>query len=173
MNSRENLKLSGKVKIVLTGEDGNIKDTREIKNLVVQNGLRWITESMAKTTVNSPAAMTHMAVGNSTTAAGDTDSALLGTSTMRKGLTSTQTNIVPSGGNLDGKGNIIYTATFASTDNFSGVTGTQTSAITEAGIFNDATTGTMLCRTTFPVVNKGTSDTMTVTWTITLDAVTS
>jgi hypothetical protein len=43
--------------------------------------------------------------------------------------------------------------------------------VTEAGIFNALTGGDMLCRTVFPVVNKGADDTMSVTWTVTLNAV--
>ena len=48
--------------------------------------------------------------------------------------------------------------------------GDATGAVTEAGIFNAASSGTMLCRTKFNVVNKAADDTMTVTWTITLSA---
>ena len=54
----------------------------------------------------------------------------------------------------------IYTSSFEGGD--------ATGAVTEAGIFNAATSGTMLCRTTFDVINKGASDTMSVTWTITV-----
>lgn len=63
--------------------------------------------------------------------------------------------------------------------------GVGTGAIVEAGIFNDSTPsateadnagsyasaitgGTMLCRTTFAVVNKGADDTMSITWTVTI-----
>ena len=53
-----------------------------------------------------------------------------------------------------------YVATFAA--------GTGTGAITEAGIFNDAVTGTMLCRTVFAVINKGSLDTLTITWKVTV-----
>ena len=45
-----------------------------------------------------------------------------------------------------------------------------TGAVTEAGIFNAASGGTMLCRTVFSVVNKGADDSLSVTWTITLTA---
>ena len=41
-------------------------------------------------------------------------------------------------------------------------------AIKEAGIFNAATGGTMLARTTFAVINKGTDDTVSISWTITV-----
>jgi len=44
-------------------------------------------------------------------------------------------------------------------------------AITEAGIFNAASSGDMLCRTVFAVLNKAAADSMVITWTITLSAV--
>ena len=46
--------------------------------------------------------------------------------------------------------------------------GTGTGAVTEAGILNASSSGTLLCRTEFSVVNKGSSDSMTVTWTVTV-----
>jgi len=161
MNSQESLKLAGKLNIVVTGEDGTVKDNRTVDNLVVQAGLRWITESMAKTT-NSPAAMTHMGIGDSQQAAADGDTDLIGTNKFRKAFT---TATVANSSPATGRGNIVYVCQFGTADNITG------GAITEAGIFNAASAGTMLCRTVFPVVNKGANDTMTITWTITLDAV--
>ena len=49
-----------------------------------------------------------------------------------------------------------------------GCAGEGTGALTEAGIFNASSSGTMLCRTEFSVVNKGASDSMTITWTVTV-----
>lgn len=46
--------------------------------------------------------------------------------------------------------------------------GVGTAAITEAGIFNAASAGTMLARTAFPVINKGALDTLTLTWKVTV-----
>ena len=46
--------------------------------------------------------------------------------------------------------------------------GTGTGAITEAGIFNASTNGTMLCRTVFPVVTKQAGDTIAITWKVTV-----
>ena len=43
-----------------------------------------------------------------------------------------------------------------------------TGAVTEAGIFNASSGGTMLCRTVFAVVNKGADDGMSITWQITV-----
>jgi hypothetical protein len=57
---------------------------------------------------------------------------------------------------------VVYVSSFEAGD--------ATGAVTEAGIFNAATSGDMLCRTVFAVVNKSADDTMAVTWTITLSA---
>jgi hypothetical protein len=47
--------------------------------------------------------------------------------------------------------------------------GTGTGAVTEAGIFNNATSGgTMLSRVVFSAVNKSAADTLTINWTITV-----
>jgi len=93
--------------------------------------------------------MTHMAVGTSSTAptAGDT---ALGGEVGRVALASST-----SASNV-----VTYTATFPA--------GTGTGALVEAGIFNAGASGTMLCRTTFSVVNKGAADAMSITWTITV-----
>ena len=42
------------------------------------------------------------------------------------------------------------------------------SAIAEAGIFNASSVGTMLARATFTAINKGASDTLKITWTVTV-----
>jgi hypothetical protein len=152
MNSHENLGLSGRLTIVLKDAKGNVKESREIKNLVVNSGLAYITSRMLGTATN---VMSHMALGSGTTAAsaGDTDlGSLLGS---RKALDSS----TQSGANNE---SIIYVATFDP--------GEGTGAVTEAGIFNAASSGVMLCRTVFPVVNKQAADTLQITWTVTLSA---
>lgn len=153
MNTNENLKLSGRLNIELRGPDGQIKDTREVDNLVVNAGLAFIASRM---TGASAAVMSHMALGSSSTAAaaGQTDvQSILGS---RKALSST--TIVGANSNQ-----VQYVAAFNA--------GEATGAVVEAGIFNAASAGTMLCRTTFAVVNKDAGDTMTVTWTVTISAV--
>lgn len=153
MNTNENLKLTGRLNIELRGPDGQIKDTREVDNLVVNTGLAFIASRMVGT---SAAVMSHMALGSSSTAAaaGQTDvQSILGS---RKALSST--TIVGANSNQ-----VQYVAAFTA--------GEATGAVVEAGIFNAASAGTMLCRTTFAVVNKDANDTMTVTWTVTISAV--
>lgn len=146
---KEALKLRGDLGIVLRDKDGNIKEQREEKNLVVSAGLNFICDRMEGT---SEAVMSHMAVGSGTTAAaaGDTDlESILGS---REALDSTTVS----------GSTITYVSSFEANEG--------TGAITEAGIFNASTAGTMLCRTVFSVVNKAADDTLQITWTITLSA---
>ena len=144
----ETLKATGKVFVTVTGANGEVKQQFEVPNLVVTTGKNHIAAKIAATT-NSPAAMTHMAIGTGSTApaAGDTT---LGTETGRVSLS----------GSVVSTNTITYTATFPA--------GTGSGAITEAGIFNASTAGTMLCRTTFPTVNKQAGDSIAVTWVVTV-----
>ena len=148
----ENLKLSGQLKIVLKDKAGNIKDQREVKNLVVNAGLAYIASRMVGT---SKSVMSHMALGSGTTAAAAGQTDLVSILGSREALDSTTIS-----GTNDEK--VVYVSSFEAGD--------ATGAVTEAGIFNAASGDDMLCRTVFSVVNKAADDTMSVTWTITLSA---
>ena len=142
------IKATGRLSVVLKDSSGQVKDSRDINNLVVTSGLGYIASRMKDTTEG---AMSYMAIGSGTTAAAAGDTAL-GTELDRNALTSTTVT-----GNQ-----IEYVASWAAGDG--------TGAVTEAGIFNDVTAGTMLARTVFDVVNKAANDTLSITWTITLSA---
>lgn len=146
MNTQENLKATGSLRVIITGADGKVKEEREFKNLVVTVGKNFVASRMVGTA--SPV-MSHMAIGSSSTAAAAGDTTLggeLGRVALASG--SALNNVVT------------YTATFPA--------GTGTGAVVEAGIFNAASAGTLLCRTVFSVVNKGADDAMSVTWTVTI-----
>jgi hypothetical protein len=145
----DQIKLMGNLDIIVKSGDGQVKEQRSEKNLVVTAGLGFIASRMKDATAD---AMTHMAVGSGSTAAaaGDTDlGSILGS---REALDSSTVS----------GATITYISSFEAGDG--------TGAITEAGIFNAASSGTMLCRTVFSTVNKASDDTMTITWTITLSA---
>ena len=143
---KDKIKTIGSLDVVLTDEDGKIKEKFTVPNLVVQTGRNYIAHRM---TGAGNTTMSHMGIGTDNTAAalGDTT---LGTETARVSLTSAtnDANVVT------------YVATF------NPGTPATANAITEAAIFNAASSGEMLCRTVFDVVNKGTSDTLSLTWTI-------
>ena len=151
---KDKLKLTGEVNIVVTDKNGKTIDTRTIPNLVVKTGRDFIVSRMIGT---SKAVMSHMSIGtsNTTPVANNTT---LGTEVARSTLSS---STVGTGGN---ENVVTYVASFGPNEPVANA------AIAESGIFNDGTTGDMLCRTTFPVVNKGTDDTLTISWAITINA---
>lgn len=147
MQAKEQLNIKGRLKIhVWDVETLETKQYLEVDNLVVDVGLDYIASRMKDATAT---AMSHMAAGSdgTTPAAGNT---ALGSELGRVALTSTTvtSNVVE------------YIATFGA--------GTATGAIEEAGILNAGSGGTMLCRTTFAVVNKGAADAMSITWEVTV-----
>ena len=145
----DNLKLSGQLNIVLRDKNGNVKEERTEKNLVVTSGLGYIASRMKDA---SATAMTHMALGSGTTNALAAQTDLVTLLGAREALDSTTVTANA----------VAYVSSFEAGD--------ATGAVTEAGIFNASTGGTMLCRVKFDVVNKAADDTMTVTWTITVSA---
>lgn len=140
--------ITGHVLVELRGPDGELKDTREVDNLIVTTGRDAIIERLDSTPATSQP--THMAIGTGATApaAGNT---ALGAEIDRNALTSS----TASGGVLTMVGN------WAAGD------GTN-AAITEAGVLNASSTGTLYSRATFTAINKGASDTLQITWTYTL-----
>lgn len=146
MNTNENLKASGSLRVTVTGADGKVKEEHDFKNLVVTVGKNFVASRMVGTAAN---VMSHMAIGSSSTAASAGDTAL-GAELGRVALASGSATAAV----------VTYTATFPA--------GTGTGAVVEAGIFNASSAGTMLCRTVFSVVNKGADDAMSVTWTVTI-----
>ena len=139
------LDAKGRLTLELFDEFGNLKETQEIKNVVVNNGLNYIASRMKDATAT---AMSHMAIGSDNTAAAAGNTAL-GTELGRVALTSTVTS-----------NSVAYVGDFPA--------GTGTGAVVEAGILNAGSGGTLLCRTVFSVVNKAAADTLKITWTVTV-----
>jgi hypothetical protein len=150
---KEKLKATGKVTFKLFDKDGKLKQEKTINNLVVTAGLNWIAARMKET--GRPDQMSHMQIGNSSTIASVGQTVLVGPLTPRQALT-------VAGGTVSGS-IVTYSATFPG-----GGTGIN-GAITEAGIFNALTGGTMLCRTTFDVINKTADDSLGVSWEVTIN----
>ena len=140
------LNAKGRLTIEQFDKDGNLIHTDKTTNVVVSDGLDYITSRMKDATAT---AMSHMAVGSDNTAAASGDTAL-GTELGRVALTSTTVS----------SNTITYVGDFPA--------GTGTGAVVEAGVLNAASSGTLLCRTVFSVVNKAAADTLKITWTLTV-----
>lgn len=148
---RDSIKATGALEITLYDVNRNVKQQLSVPNLVVTVGKNVIADRLIDT---STSVMSHMAVGT------DNGTILpLAASNIELG---DQLDARVPLTNITRSNNVItYTAEF--TD------GVSTGAITEAGIFNASTTGDMLCRTTFPVINKEASDFLTINWNVTIN----
>ena len=138
---QDTFKMKGHLAIAINNEV-----VKEVPNLVVTAGKNYVASRMKDGTAN---AMSHMAIGTGSSAAAAANTAL-GSEADRNSLTSTTVSA----------GTVTYVATFDA--------GEGTGAITEAGLLNASSGGTMLCRTVFAVVNKGAQDSMTITWSVTV-----
>ncbi|MDB2618464.1 hypothetical protein N9X96_00245 [bacterium] len=143
---QDDLKLKGRLDIVVTSQDGVVKQEQSVDNLVVTTGKSFVASRMAG---SSASVMSHMAIGTDNTAATASDTGL-GSESARVALTSTTVN----------NNDVVYVA------NFTAGTPSSAAVITEAGIFNASSSGTMLCHTVFGSISKGTSDSLTITWTV-------
>jgi hypothetical protein len=146
----DNVNTIGTLEIIVTDADGKVKDSRLLKNLIVSSGKALFASRLIGV---ASSVASHIAVGTNNTAEAIAQTAL-SAELARVALAST-TNVTTNVANDA----VQYVATFGA--------GTGTGALVEAGIFNAASAGTMVSRVVFPVVNKGASDTMTITWKIT------
>ena len=140
----DDLQLTGALQISLNNEI-----VHQCDNLVVTAGKNWVAGRFKDGSI--PDEMSHMAIGSAATAAAAGNTALA-TELNRIALTT-------DGGTVS-TNTVQYDASWTSA--------AAAYAIKEAGIFNAATGGTMLARTTFAVINKGTDDTVSISWTITV-----
>jgi hypothetical protein len=147
---KDKFKLTGRVVIRINGEI-----VRDIKNLVVTAGHDWIASRMGGA---GDAVMSHMAIGDGSTAAVIADTVL--DNEIYRAALNTAGGVV-----LDNT--ITFELTLAA--DVPDVTAPATTTIKEAGIFNHATVGDMLARTVFSTVEKAETDTMTISWTITVE----
>lgn len=141
----ETFRIRGDLDIKLFNAKGELKQEEKIHNAVKTAGLYGLLDqALASPTL---AKVGWMAIGTGTPAA-----TLLGAEIDRNALTSkTRSNAV-----------LTMVANWAAGDG--------TGAITEAGLFDVATANTvnMWCSSSFTAINKGASDTLQITWTLTI-----
>lgn len=138
--------LKGEFEVFLYDSKGELKAYRHVKNLTVNAGFRAVCDMMGAGGVEP---FKYCAIGTATSAPDASDTGLGGeTARVEGGYTRTADTVWKND------------ATFGA--------GVGTGAITESGLFNASSDGTMLCRQTFGVINKGESDTLVVTWEYTL-----
>jgi len=149
----DDLEITGALQISLNDEI-----VHQCDNLVVTAGKNWVA-SRFKDSVGGgftqKAEMSHMALGTANTAAA------VGNTTLAAEITASRIALTTDGGTVS-NATVQYDATWTSAHG--------AYAIQEAGIFNNGTSGSgdMLARTVFAIINKGTDDTVSISWTITV-----
>jgi hypothetical protein len=143
--------MKGEIGIEVRGSDGALKEVRHIKNLIVDVGKAAMASRLNG--AGAEAAYTYIAIGTGTTAAGADDTALGAEITTGGGArgSATCTRVTTTVTNDTAQDLLLYTFTAAF-------------AVTETGLFNLASAGTMLARQVFSAVNVVSGDTLTVTW---------
>jgi len=147
--------LAGKIKIELRNEKGELIKFIEKKNTFMAAGDAHVADQLDASP--DEAAMGWMAIGTSSTAKTTGDTTLnseLDRNALDAGYPEQQT-----GGDDN---DVVYKGSWAAADG--------TGAITEAGILNSSSGGSMLAGATFSTINKGAADTLTITWTVTCGA---
>ena len=140
----EEIGIKGKLKIQLI-RDGKVIQEEKVNNIIVTTGKALVATLVS----GSGTSFSHMAIGtdNTTEVVGDSSlTAEVGRVTLTSKAVSTNV--------------ISYIGDFPA--------GTGTGTITEAGILNASSSGTMLNRATFSSVNKTASDALKITWDVTL-----
>ena len=149
--------LKGHIKIELFDENGKLKEIIEKDNTFMATGDAHVADQLDVSP--SEAVMGYMSVGTGGTAF-TTSSTTLNSELDRNALDGSYPEQQAAGADND----VVYKASWAAGDG--------TGALTEAGIFNSSVSdaGSMLAASTFSVINKGASDTLTITWTVTVGA---
>jgi len=120
---------------------------RESKNLIVNAGLNLVRD-LVSNLATVPDVPSHLGIGTGSTAAAAADTALESETGSRISATVTE----PAN----------YQIKYAGTS----AAGSHAVGWTEVGIFNASSSGTMLCRVVFAVLNKGAADSFTIEYTI-------
>jgi len=151
MSVSENIKLKGELELIVFDKDGKVKDKRVLKNIIVNAGKAAVA-GLINGVVTTP--FKYIAIGTGTTTPAATDTALA--SETHRALADTVDRVTTNVTN--------DTARLIKT--FSGYSGSE--AITESGVFDSATGGTMLCRQTFAAlnINWAGGDSLQITWKI-------
>lgn len=145
---KDTLKVTGHINFKLYDANGSLKDERDINNLVVTAGKNYLAAWLA-TATQSDYFMKYVGLGEGVTAAQATDTDLETPLASRViGAITSSTNVLQN------------IASFGP--------GVNTGAITEAGLFSAASSGTLFARQVFGVITKSAGDTLQVTWQITI-----
>lgn len=140
------MKLKGIVNVRVVDKNGKLKEEKEFRNLIVNAGKQDIIQLLNGNT----STYNYIAIGTGTTAASSSDSAMETEVDRQAGTVTTQTTTFTNDTHQ-------VVASFSFSASY---------AITEYGMFNASTGGTMLSHIIDTATNVSSGDSMQVTWKI-------
>jgi len=152
----ETMSVRGFVDVLVYDEFGNLKEERHYDNGITNVGFELIADRIADHSGFTGNNANYIALGTGSTAFAVTQTALVTELSGGSYARQQDTDAAYTAGTKS----FAISATFAA--------GVATGALTESGLFDASTTGNMMARQTFSTINVGASDSITVTWTITL-----
>ena len=143
--------LRGIYEVGLYGPNDELQDYRRVENTVVTGGRAWVlsrimSQAPDTNTINA------IGIGTSVTAGGASDSALVSEPKRLQVVT------FITGGLTNAPPSWQAQVTFATSD--------ANTTLGEAGMFNSTSAGTMLSRVTFATINKASTNTLAISYTI-------
>jgi hypothetical protein len=149
----DSLKVTGHITLKLKDSSGNIKDIREVDNLVVNGGLEHVADQLCASPAQ--AKITKMGVGTGTT---DVSGGQIALTTEHGDGKQLLDSTYPKLHDTDLE-KVVYRCTYAAGD--------MTGSITEAGLFTGDVAPVMFARQKFDPITKGSNDILEITWTVT------
>lgn len=144
--------MRGFLEIILGDLEGNIVERREVNNTIVTAGRRWVLQQIASSEHVTAQSISYMAIGTGTTAPATSDTAL-SSETSRKAIgTFTTTNLTSNPPSWRAE--------------VSWATNEGNTTLGEVALINSSASGTVLGRATFSTINKTTSNTLTISYTV-------
>lgn len=145
----ETIKAKGHIHIKLYDKQHNLKEERNIDNVVVTVGKTYLAAWLAAAS-QAGSFMSWIGLGSGTNAANSADT------DIQTPLDDRLQGVLTSNSNV-----------WTNTCEFGA--GESTGAVAEAGLFSAVTAGTMFARQTFTAVPKGADDTLELVWTVTFN----
>lgn len=145
--------LRGCLEIILRNAyNGQIVERRLIDNTIVTAGRRWVLEAIQSANAASAQVFSNIAIGTSTTAPATGNTALGSENTRKVVGTWSNTNLTSNPPSWQAQ------VSFATNEG--------NTTLGELGLFNSNSGGTMLNRITFATIDKTTSNTLSITLTV-------
>jgi hypothetical protein len=142
----------------VSGVFGSYVDKMVVSNLITTVGVGGIAARING--AGSPNAFTYIAIGTGTGAAADADTVLGAEITQSGGARASATCTVVTTDTAGDTAQLVQTFSFTTGASF---------AVTESGVLNNSSAGTLLARQVFSAINVASGDSLQITWKVDVD----